>query len=244
MKTCIIIPVYNHEVAIVQVLAQLKNVGLPTLLVNDGSSEQCSKILEECAEQQSAWLMLINRPENGGKGAALLDGFKAAKALGYSHALQIDADGQHDLNDIPAFLKAGKQHPAALILGQPVFDSSAPKGRLLGRRLTNFWIAINTLSHAIADGMCGFRLYPLAAVAELIGATQLARRMAFDIDIVVRLYWQGVEVINSPTHVQYPQHGVSHFKLWQDNLSISKTHARLFFGMLKRFWQLLGRRGW
>ena len=97
------------------------------------------------------------------------------------------------------------------------------------------------MSLAIADSMCGFRLYPLTAVVELAGSTYIARGMDFDIDILVRLYWQGVDVVNIPTVVQYPYDGVSHFKLWRDNLMIAKTHAKLFFGMLLRIPQLLNR---
>ena len=242
MKTCIIVPVYNHEAAIPDVLGKLKNFGIPTFLVNDGSSALCCQILADCAEREPEWLTLINRAQNDGKGAAVLDGFKAAEAAGFSHAIQIDADGQHDVNDIPAFLEAGRQHPDALILAQPVFDKTAPKSRLYGRRFTNLWIWINTLSFAVGDGMCGFRLYPLTAVAELTRATDIAKRMDFDIDILVRLYWQGINVINIPTAVQYPYDGVSHFKLWRDNAMISKVHAKLFFGMLLRIPQLLGRR--
>jgi len=241
MKPCIIIPVYNHEAAIPHVLAKLRDFKIPTFLVNDGSSALCSRILVDCAEHEPDWLTLINRPQNGGKGAAVLDGFKAAQALGFSHAIQIDADGQHDVNDIPAFLEAGRQQPEALILGQPLFDVTAPKSRVYGRRIANLWVWINTLSSAVADSMCGFRLYPLAAAAKLTDGTDIARGMDFDIDILVRLYWQGTDVVNIPTHVQYPYDGVSHFKLWQDNVRISKAHAKLFFGMLIRIPQLLGR---
>ncbi|MDD5113885.1 MAG: glycosyltransferase family 2 protein [Methylobacter sp.] len=241
MKTCIVVPVYNHEEAIPKVVEKLKAFELPCFLINDGSSLQCAQVLEDCAKRESSWLTLITRPENSGKGAAVIDGFKAARLLGFSHAIQIDADGQHDINDIAVFLAASKQHPNAMILGKPLFDPSAPKSRLYGRRVTNFWIAINTLSLQIADGMCGFRLYPLAAVAELIATTPIAKRMNFDIDIVVRLYWQGVDTINIQTAVQYPYDGVSHFKMWRDNVMISTTHAKLFFGMLPRLPQLLKR---
>jgi glycosyltransferase involved in cell wall biosynthesis len=241
MKTCIVVPVYNHEYAISKVVEKLKTFKLPCFLINDGSSLQCAQVLEDCAKRESSWLTLITRPENSGKGAAVIDGFKAARLLGFSHAIQIDADGQHDINDIAVFLAAGTQHPNAMILGKPLFDPSAPKGRVYGRRVTNFWIAINTLSLQIADGMCGFRLYPLAAVEELIATTPIAKRMDFDIDIVVRLYWQGVDTINIQTAVQYPYDGVSHFKMWRDNVMISKAHAKLFFGMLPRLPQLLKR---
>ena len=242
MKTCVIVPVYNHEAAIPKVVEKLKAFALPCFLVNDGSSVLCSQVLEDCVQRESSWLTLLTRAENGGKGAAVIDGIKAAIAQGFSHAIQIDADGQHDIDEIPTFLNASRAHPMAMILGKPLFDPTAPKGRLYGRKITNFWIAINTLSFSIADGMCGFRLYPLVSVATLLNSTPLSQRMDFDIDIVVRLYWQGVEAINIPTHVSYPYDGVSHFKLWRDNVMISKIHARLFFGMLVRIPQLLLRR--
>jgi glycosyltransferase involved in cell wall biosynthesis len=243
MKTCIIIPVYNHEGAVPKLIAALKPLQLPCLLINDGSSTLCTKVLEECVKQNIDWLSLIHRSENGGKGAAVLDGFNAAIALGFTHAIQIDADGQHDVQDIPRFLEASRLQPNAMILGQPIFDDSAPKSRRYARQFTNLWIWINTLSFAVADGLCGFRVYPLTAVQQLISSTPIAKRMDFDIDILVRLYWQGVNVINQPTRVNYPDDGVSHFDLWRDNLMISKIHARLFFGLLWRFPQLL-RRHW
>lgn len=241
MKACVIVPVYNHEQAIPEVVARLKAHGLFCLLVNDGSSAACSNVLDAIAEREAGWLALINRPENGGKGAAVIDGFNEAIRLGFTHALQIDADGQHDIDDIPAFLAAGRRQPDAMILGRPVFDDSVPKGRLYGRQFTNLWIAINTLSLAIADGMCGFRLYPLAAVARLLETARIGRRMDFDIDIVVRLYWQGTNAVNLPTRVRYPCDGVSHFQLWRDNAMISVIHARLFLGMLARLPRLLMR---
>jgi glycosyltransferase involved in cell wall biosynthesis len=241
MKSCLIIPFYNHEAAIPHLLAKLQPLGLPCLLINDGSSVQCSKVLRDCAQQHAAWLTLVERPQNGGKGAAVMDGFKQAIALGYSHAIQIDADGQHDVADIPHMLQLSQNQPAAMILGKPQYAADAPKSRVYGRQFTNLWICINTLSLAIADGMCGLRVYPLAAVAELLKPGSLAQGMAFDIDIAVRLYWLGTPVINYPIQVSYPLDGVSHFDMWRDNLQISKTHARLFFGMLLRIPKLLFR---
>jgi glycosyltransferase involved in cell wall biosynthesis len=235
LKTCIVIPVYNHEQALPQVLAALRPFGLHGFLVDDGSSAACRRVLETCARDGADWLTLIVRPENGGKGAAVLDGFKAAIAEGFTHALQIDADGQHRIDDIPRFLAASRAHPDALIAGRPVFGTDAPKSRQYGRQFTNLWVWINTLSFAIGDAMCGFRLYPLAAVERLCARARVGRRMDFDIDIIVRLYWQGARVINLLTEVTYPLDGISHFRLWQDNLMISKIHARLFFGMLARF---------
>ena len=241
MKVCVIIPVYNHETAIVKVVEQLKSFGIFCILVNDGSSDECTIVLQQIADQQSDWLTLYERKNNGGKGAAVIDGLKLAIAKGFSHAIQIDSDGQHKLDDIVRFIKASEQHPECLILGKPCFDASVPKKRLYARQFTNLWIWINTLSFSIADGMCGFRCYPLAAVDELLKSVRLGHRMDFDIDIVVRLYWQGLDIINISTKVQYPVDGVSHFKMLQDNLLISGKHAQLFFGMLWRFPKLIVR---
>ena len=140
MNICIIVPVYNHEEAIPHVVTQLKTYGIPCLLVNDGSSAGCSKVLADCARQEPKWITLLNRPKNGGKGAAVMDGLKEAIRLGFTHAIQIDADGQHDFNDIPKFLEASRLNPHAMILGNPLFDETVPKGRLYGRKFTNLWI--------------------------------------------------------------------------------------------------------
>jgi len=242
MTACLIVPVYNHHQAIKRVVEQLKPMGLRCFLINDGSSAECSNVLQQIQQQQSSWLTLYERSENGGKGAAVVDGFKLAIEQGFSHAIQIDADGQHQFDDIKLFIEASELYPERMILGQPVFDQSVPKKRLYGRQFTNLWVWINTLSYSIADGMCGFRCYPLNAVNELLKSASLGQRMDFDIDIVVRLYWQGLDVVNISTEVQYPLDGVSHFNMLQDNLLISKKHAQLFFGMLWRIPTLLMRK--
>ena len=236
MKICIIIPFYNHPDTIKQLVERIKPFNLSCFLINDGSSTESSQVLKQLlAEQQSSWLTLYNREQNGGKGAAVIDGLQLAIQQGFSHAIQVDADGQHNIDDIKHFVTTCKKKPEYLILGQPYFDRSVPKGRLYGRYFTNLWIWINTLSFAIKDGMCGFRCYPLNAVEPLLKSTCLGQRMDFDIEIVVRLYWQGLDVINIPTKVQYPLDGISHFQLFQDNVLISKKHAQLFFAMLLRF---------
>ncbi len=242
MRTCIIVPVYNHQDAIGQVVEQLKPFGLPCFLINDGSSVDCARVLKGLAEREESWVIYFERTQNGGKGAAVMDGLRLAMQQGYSHAIQIDADGQHQLDDLGRFMEMAEQFPGSLILGQPRFDASVPRSRNYGRQFTNLWIWINTLSFAIADGMCGFRCYPLAAVEKLLDTVSMGLRMDFDIEIVVRLNWMGVDVINIPTDVSYPLDGVSHFNMLQDNLLISRKHAQLFLGMLWRLPGLLTRR--
>lgn len=154
----------------------------------------------------------------------------------------MDADGQHALDDVPAFAEAARARPAAVICGAPRYGSDVPRSRLYGRWLTRVWVWINTLSLDIPDAMCGFRIYPLESVLRVIDGAQVGRRMDFDIAILVRLHWRGVPMTWLPTRVVYPVGGVSHFKALRDNLLISRMHARLFFGMLARSPALLLRR--
>lgn len=238
----ITIPVYNHEHGLATMLDALAACGAPCLLVDDGSNEACAAALRQMAANHSSWLSLERLPVNGGKGAALIAGFAWAARHGYTHALQIDADGQHSASDIPRFLGVAREHPQALVLGYPVYDHTVPRARLIGRYATHIWVWINTLSFTIKDGMCGFRVYPLGPVNALLRRVQVGRRMDFDVEIAVRLLWQGVQVINLPTPVRYPADGVSHFKVWRDNAQISWMHTRLFFGMVWRLPRLLWRK--
>ncbi|WP_191576931.1 glycosyltransferase family 2 protein [Achromobacter insolitus] len=239
-KVCAVIPVYNHGGTVAAVVAQLAAHGLPCVLVDDGSEPACAAVLDELAAQSNT--QLVRRAVNGGKGAAVQDGLRAALKLGYTHALQVDADGQHALDDIPRFTQMSRELPDAVICGAPVYGDDVPRNRLYGRWLTRIWVWINTLSFDIPDAMCGFRVYPLAKVVPLIDGTHVGRRMDFDIAVLVRLHWEGVRMAWLPTRVAYPEGGISHFKGLQDNVLISRMHARLFFGMLARSPVLLWRR--
>lgn len=238
MKCCAVVPVYNHEHAVGAVVAALRAHGLPVLMVDDGSRAECAAVLDRLAAAD-AGVTLLRRAQNGGKGAAVSDGLCAALAAGYTHALQIDADGQHDTADVPRFLAAATATPDRAIIGCPVYDASVPKGRLYGRYATHVWVWINTLSFRIADSMCGFRVYPLDVVVPLLRRTRIGRRMDFDVEVLVRLDWAGLRICNLPTQVRYPEDGVSHFRPLADNLVISWMHTRLFFGMLPRLPRLL-----
>ena len=235
-----VIPVYNHGEAIGGVVARVRQSGLRCVLVDDGSHAACATVLDALA--RSPDVTLVRLPHNQGKGGAMMAGLRAAAAAGYTHALQIDADGQHDAGDIPAFLVRAAQSPAAVICGTPVYDESIPKVRYYGRYASHFWMWLCSLSFAISDSMCGFRVYPLASVVALIDSTRLGRRMDFDPEVLVRLQWRGVEMVNVPTRVTYPRDGVSHFRYGFDNVLIVAMYARLFFGMLLRSPLLLWRK--
>lgn len=230
----VVIPVFNHEEAIGPTLVSVLEYGYPVLLVDDGCGAICRDVLIELEQQYGDEVRLIRLEQNGGKGAAVKAGFRELLRLGYSHALQIDADGQHDLNDLPLFMETGKRCPQALVTGYPQYDDSVPALRYYARYLTHVWVWINTLSFKIKDTMCGFRIYPLASVVSLLERESCGNRMDFDPEVIVRWVWQGLPVKNLPTKVHYPIDGVSHFNAVKDNTLISLMHARLFFGMLSR----------
>ena len=235
-----VIPVYNHGEAVGAVVANVRSHGLRCILVDDGSSADCAAVLDALA--QAPDVTLVRLALNQGKGGAMMAGLRAAAAAGHSHALQIDADGQHDARDIPRFLASADAQPDAVICGTPVYDESVPKARLIGRYATHIWVWINSLSLEIRDSMCGFRVYPLAPVVRLIDEARLGRRMDFDPEVLVRLHWRGMKIVSLPTRVTYPQDGLSHFRLGLDNWLITKMHARLAVGMLLRSPMLLWRK--
>ncbi|QBF24721.1 glycosyltransferase family 2 protein [Pseudomonas tructae] len=239
-KPCAVIPVYNHELAVPAVVADLLAAGLPCVLVDDASSPACATVLGQLAEQQQVYLVQLQ--VNQGKGGAVMAGLREASRLGFSHALQVDADGQHDLADVSRFLDQSQDYPQALICGYPQYDASVPKGRLYARYLTHVWVWINSLSLQIPDSMCGFRIYPLPPTLALIDAVNLGKRMDFDPEILVRLAWRNQPMRWLPTKVHYPADGLSHFRLFHDNALISKMHTKLFFGMLLRAPAILWRR--
>ncbi|HDX8346145.1 TPA: glycosyltransferase family 2 protein [Aeromonas dhakensis] len=235
MNPCLLIPCYNHAGPLAAVLARLAEFKLPCLLVDDGSEPVAAAALDALAAQHP-WVSLLRHSHNQGKGGAVMTGLRHAHELGFSHALQVDADGQHDLTDLPALLAEARQHPAALVSGRPLYDDSVPKGRLYGRYITHVWVWIETLSFAIKDSMCGFRVYPLAPTCALLERVTLGRRMDFDTEVMVRLHWAGVPMRFVPTRVIYPVDGRSHFRLFRDNLDISWMHTRLVCRLL---WDLL-----
>jgi glycosyltransferase involved in cell wall biosynthesis len=230
---CIVIPIYNHHATIAGVLDQVAQCRLPCIVVDDGSDLATSHVLEE-QHNSRPWVEVLHRPWRGGKGEAVKTGLWRAQALGFSHVLQLDADGQHDARDIPHLLAEAQADPQALVLGAPVFGADAPLARRLGRSISRFWVWIETLSPAIGDPLMGFRVYPVQAVIALLEHQRLGSYMDFDPEVAVRLYWRGVPIRHVVTAVAYPKDGSSHFQTVRDNIRLSWLHTRLFFGMLRR----------
>ena len=239
MQHCFVIPVYNHPHYLEALVSHLAQFQLPAILVNDGSDKDCTDLLRRLAQENESWIHLVEHEQNKGKGEAVITGLRKAFALGFTHALQLDSDGQHDWNDVQHFLDASQVNPQAMVIGQPKFDASVPKKRLYGRYATHIWVWINSLSLDIKDSMCGFRVYPLESTIQLLDKASFQPRMGFDTEILVRLKWENVPFINVPTKVIYPEDGISHFNALRDNIGLTKAHSRLFAGMLIRLPKLL-----
>ena len=233
MKVCTLVPIFDHGEAVGAVVEALAATGLPCWIVDDGSAAATQEILADL-EKRHAFVSVLRLPQNGGKGAALKAGFRHTRELGFTHAIQLDADGQHDPVDVPRFVAAIEQTPEALVLGVPVFDESVPFVRLAARQLSRGLVWLACLSRVVPDPLCGFRAVPLDAVVPLIDATRTGDRMEFEPEIAVRLVWEGTPVVSLATRVVYPRGGRSHFSLRRDYPLLARVYLRLVGGMLAR----------
>lgn len=225
MRLCVIVPSYNNPQTIAKVVAAVRLHVSSVIVVDDGSGEPGRSAC--AALQEQGVVTVVHRPKNGGKGAAMKTGFATAMRMGFSHALQIDADGQHETGDIPAFLQAMEAHPDALVLACPRYDGSASRLRSVARRFTRLWVDLEVGPGRVDDAMIGFRIYPLRQVEQV---HVVGNWMDFDIEIVVKLAWAGVPIVNVPTAVRYlkaEEGGVSHFRMVRDNLWLAWLHCRL-----------------
>lgn len=245
-RFCAVVPTYDNPGTIRGIVDGLRPHFQEVIVVDDGSGPEGRAACEALSREGLA--TVVHRARNGGKGAAVKTGLAAARERGFTHALQVDADGQHDLADVPRLLDASRREPEALVLGEPVFDHSAPTSRRVARRITVFWVTLEAGRGVIADAMCGFRVYPVDAA---LAVRARGDAMDFDPEIAVLLSWTGRPVINVPTRVRYvdaSEGGISHFRMFRDNVAISWMHARLcvrkvfgflFGGLIRR---LFGRR--
>ncbi|MCI0510234.1 glycosyltransferase involved in cell wall biosynthesis [Chromohalobacter marismortui] len=238
-RPCVIVPVYNHADAVGRTCQALRRLGVPLLLIDDGCEPACVTVLRRLADAPDTHLLTLAC--NQGKGAAVRAGLREAQRLGFTHALQVDADGQHDADDLPPFLADLHADDMTLRIGYPRFDASVPRHRFYARYLTHSLVWLNTLSFALRDTMCGVKLYPVAAVNHLVARHPCGNRMQFDTELPVRWAWEGHRVENLPVRVVYPLDGISHFAMWRDNRQLTAMHLRLFAGMLWRLPRLLRR---
>jgi glycosyltransferase involved in cell wall biosynthesis len=240
----VLIPSYNPGNKVYQSVRAAREQWDPVWIVVDGSTDGTAAGLQEMARNDPGLQVLV-RERNGGKGAAVLQGMLEARARGFTHVLVMDSDGQHPADRIAAFMAASAAAPDAMVLGDPVFDSSAPLLRVRGRKISNWWANLETLWAGIHDSLFGFRVYPIAPLVREMQARRWMRRFDFDVEAAVRLSWRGVPAINLPAAVRYfrPEDGgVSHFHYWRDNVLLSGMHARLFSGFMLRLPVLLTRK--
>jgi glycosyltransferase involved in cell wall biosynthesis len=240
----VLIPSFNPGHKVYETVAGARQQWAPVWIVVDGSTDGTAEGLEQMASLDPQ-LRVLRLARNRGKGSAVLHGLRQARQAGYTHALTIDSDGQHPTSRIRDFMAASMAAPAAMILGEPQFDASAPSLRVRGRRISNWWANLETLWVGIHDSLFGFRVYPIEPLVRIMRRQLWMRRFDFDVEAVVRLSWRDVPAINLPAPVSYfrpEEGGVSHFHYVRDNALLTWMHTRLFLGFLLRLPMLLLRR--
>lgn len=240
----VLIPSYNTGAKIFETVRAARRFWAPVWIVVDGSTDGSATVLRQMAMDDPG-LRVFVEAQNRGKGAAVLHGLRAARAAGFSHALTMDADGQHPAPRIPEFMAASRSAPDALILGVPVFDASVPAVRLHGRKISNWWANLETLWTGIDDSLCGFRVYPVGPLCAVMESVRWMRRFDFDPEAAVRLCWRGLPIVNLPAPVRYfrpEEGGVSHFNYLRDNALLAWMHLRLMLGFVPRLPLLAARR--
>ncbi len=230
-RPCLVVPAFNPGPPLTRTVEGLLATGHPIFLQDDGSDAATQDELARLKELHPE-LRLARWERNQGKGAAVCAALRAAWAEGFTHALQVDADGQHELAAVARFMVLGEANPTAVIAGVPRYEGRVPLARRYGRLFTHAWVHFETLSIAIGDSLCGFRLYPLAAMTRLMDRVALPARMDFDTAAIVRLAWEGAPILNAPVTVTYPDDGVSHFRMLQDNLRLTRLHTGLVLAMI------------
>lgn len=214
LQTIVIVPTYNNERTLKRVLDGVLEYTDSVLVVNDGSTDSTSGILENYPQ-----IIQIHLPENKGKGNALAIGFKVAKEKGFKNAITIDSDGQHYPDDIPNFIEALKSEsaPVLLIGNRNMNQDGIPKKSSFGNRFSNFWFWFET-GIKLEDTQSGYRLYPLDYLPEKF----YTKKFEFEIEVIVRTAWKGVKVKNIPVKVLYDMdERVSHFRPFRDFTRIS-----------------------
>ena len=223
LKCVVVMPTYNNAGTIAQVISDVKNYADDVIVVNDGSTDNTASILASIEG-----IKVIDYPKNKGKGYALKLGLAKAYEWGYRYAVTIDSDGQHYADDIPVFIEKIEEKPDSLLIGaRNLTADNMPSKNTFANKFSNFWYKVET-GEKLSDTQSGFRLYPLEKLQKI---HLITRRYEFEVEIIVRAAWRGVNVENVPIKVYYPpvEERVSHFRPMKDFTRISILNTVLVF---------------
>ncbi|MFT3739399.1 MAG: DUF2062 domain-containing protein [Breznakibacter sp.] len=227
-KCCVIIPTYNNAQFLDEVVTDVLQYCPDVVVVNDGSTDHTLEVLSRFST-----IEVLSYPKNRGKGHALKTGFRYAWDKGYRYAVTIDSDGQHYAKDLQVFLDMVDENPNAIIIGARDLDQENMNGKSnFANKFSNFWFKVET-GLDMPDTQSGYRLYPLHA---LHGIRFFTSKYEFEIEVLVRSAWKGVQITSAPIDVYYPvkEERVSHFRPFKDFFRISILNTMLV--LLAFFW--------
>lgn len=222
MNFCVIIPTYNNSGTLAKVLDDVLQVAQNVIVVNDGSTDGTSDILNTF----SGKITVVSYSKNRGKGYALAQGFKEARKSGFDVAVTLDSDGQHKASDIPVLLEKYVGNEGSMIIGARKFDApNMPSENTFANRFSNFWFTVQT-ARRLPDTQTGFRLYPLEKMGRM---TPCNNRYEAELELLVRSAWRNIRLISCEIDVYYPpkEERVSHFRPTWDFARISVLNTVL-----------------
>ena len=223
LRCCVLIPTYNNSTTIAQVIKDVLQYTDDVCVVNDGSTDTTLDILSQFSQ-----IKLHTYSKNVGKGWALRQGFEFVRNHNYEYAITLDSDGQHFADDLPTMLEALEKNNHAIIIGaRNMNQSSVPGKSSFGNKFSNFWFTLET-GISVPDTQSGYRLYPVKA---LEGIRFFTYKYEFEIEVIVRGSWSGLDVIAVPVKVYYPpaEERISHFRPFKDFSRISVLNTVLVF---------------